>query len=148
MGGTYRLAGKGLPKLDSKEVGDHILVMRVPDAVKSDGTPPSAKQWCCVPQRLVLARATLSGEWARDCTTRDTTVHASWGGGEEATGTGAGGSSKRAADEAAADEATAQRRKTEEAAAAEGDEKELSPEQVAALLAEKKRALLARLGAA
>jgi len=91
---------------------------------------------------------TLSGEWARDCTTRDTTVHASWGAEEEAAGAGAGGSGKRAADEAPADEATAQRRKTEEAAGAEGEEADLSPEQVAALLAEKKRALLARLGAA
>jgi len=43
-----RLEGKGLPKLDSKEVGDHILVMRVPDAVKSDGMPPSAKEPCSV----------------------------------------------------------------------------------------------------
>jgi hypothetical protein len=38
------LEGKGLPKLDSKEVGDHIIIMRVPDAAKADGAwvPPSS----------------------------------------------------------------------------------------------------------
>jgi hypothetical protein len=45
---TCRLEGKGLPKLNSNEVGNHILVMRVPDAVKSDGKPRSAKDSCSV----------------------------------------------------------------------------------------------------